>query len=89
VFRNWPEDHGIDYLVDDPAWRQPLVLAQIGGHFSGPGRKNSAILVVPNHLVRRKSVQFGPDDGKLSERRHHAICPELARVQVLHQRRKA
>jgi hypothetical protein len=37
VFRNAPEDAGVDYLVDDPAWPRPLVLARLEGHFAGPG----------------------------------------------------
>jgi hypothetical protein len=37
VFRNYPEDYGVDYLLDDPVWPEPLCLASIEGHFSGPG----------------------------------------------------
>ncbi|WP_406112868.1 hypothetical protein [Kitasatospora purpeofusca] len=37
VYRNFPEDMGVDYYLSHPNWDRTTPLANIEGHFSGPG----------------------------------------------------
>lgn len=37
LYRNFPEDCGIDYYVTHPSWNRPRSLGSIEGHFAGPG----------------------------------------------------
>ncbi|MEU4085953.1 hypothetical protein [Streptomyces aureus] len=37
LYRNFPEDEGVDYYLTHPSWERPRSLGSIEGHFAGPG----------------------------------------------------
>ncbi|MDH6580386.1 hypothetical protein [Kitasatospora sp. MAP5-34] len=49
VYRNFPEDAGIDYYLAHPDWDRTAPLASIEGHFSGPGLAWRELAYIARH----------------------------------------
>jgi hypothetical protein len=90
VWRNYPEDAGIDYYVDDDTLPEPLRLAAIGGHFVGPGfswpevrRASQApadVDGVTGRSVRLLSLLPALGDAEMSEQGAQELSEALAVV---------
>ncbi|WP_159030172.1 hypothetical protein [Streptomyces pluripotens] len=56
VYRNFPEDCGIDYYLTDPDWDRPRSLGSIEGHFAGPGLAWHELVYVARHPERGRAI---------------------------------
>ena len=54
-YRQYPEDGGIDFYIQDPSWPEPLLLGSQDGHFRLPGFMWEEIVHIAHALERTPS----------------------------------
>lgn len=49
IYRNFPEDAGLDHYLTHPGWDRPRSLGSIEGHFTGPGLAWRELVHIAGH----------------------------------------